>query len=234
MKYAPANVCYALFMRNKVIPSIGEIKMSNVKRLLASVTVALLLIAGCTTPDRVVRVYQDVEYVGGPFTKVLVVGAHENADLRRRFEDSVVYYLNRSGTDAAMSIDTMGSAQELTRDTIVAAANRTGSDAVMITRVLDVDARAQVNEGRSSVAVERRNDVPIADFFRYDYATYQDPMTITTVRTVVLATDLYGLGDERRVWSVESRSIDKATIEATIDGASRALVGALGNDSLIR
>jgi hypothetical protein len=59
-------------------------------------------------------------------------------------------------------------------------------------------------------------------------------MTITTVRTVVLATDLYGLEDERRVWSVESRSIDKATIEATIDGASRALVGALGNDRLIR
>jgi len=209
-------------------------RIFNAKPVLATLAVTAIWIAGCSTPDRVVRVYEDADYVGGPFTKVLVVGAHENAEIRRRFEDSAVWHLDRAGTDAVMSIEAMGADQELNRDTLIAAANSTGSDAVLITRVLGVDARAQVSEGRTNVVAERRNDIPMADFFRYNYVTYQDPMTITTVRTVVLATDLYGLQDERRIWSVESTSFEKATLDAIVDGASRALVRALGNDGLIR
>lgn len=208
--------------------------MFKMKTVLATLAVASICISACSTPDRVVRVYEDTAYVGGPFSKVLVVGAHENADIRRRFEDSVVWHLNRAGTDAVMSIEAMGSAQELNRDTLIAAANSTGADAVLITRVLDVDARAQVTEGRTNVVAERRNDIPMADFFRYNYVSYQDPMTITTVRTVALATDLYGLRDERRIWSVESTSFDKASLDAIVDGASRALARALRNDGLIR
>ena len=42
------------------------------------------------------------------------------------------------------------------------------------------------------------------------------------------------LQDERRIWSVESTSFEKASLDAIVDGASRALVTALGNDGLIR
>ena len=73
----------------------------------------------------------------------------------------------------------------------------------------------------------------MADFFRYEYAEYQDPMTITTVHTVILATDLYDLASESKVWGVESTSLDKATVDATIDGASRAIARALSNDGLL-
>ena len=203
-------------------------------KLFLTAVACVTWLAACTSPDRVVRVYRDTEYVDGPFAKILVVGAHEDASLRRRFEDSVVWHLNQAGTQAAMSVEAMSSAAELNRDTLVTAANRTNADAVLITRVLDVQARAEMQEGRSSAAAQRRNNIPMADFFRYDYVEYQDPMTITTVRTVILATELYGVANETRIWSVESTSFDKASIDATIDDASRALARALRNDGLIR
>jgi len=198
------------------------------------VSIAVAMSAGCVMPDRVVKLYQDPDFGGDPFSNVLVVGAHEDSDVRRRFENSVVRSLSAAGTDAISSIETMGSGQDITREALIAAAGTSGSDAVLITRLVDVQSQVEIEEGRSTAVAQRRSDVPLADFFRYDYAEYQDPMTITTVLTVVLATDLYSLADETRIWSVESTSFDKATVDATIDGASRAISDALSRDGLIQ
>jgi len=194
---------------------------------------AVTLIAACAAPDRVVRLYRDAEFVGGPFSSVLVVGVHEDADMRRRFEESVVRYLTATDTDAASSIEHMGAGEQIDRESLIAAANAIGSDAVLITRLLDVQTSSEIQQGRSTFDAERRSNVPLADFFRYDYAEYQDPMSITTVRTVVLATDLYNLANEAKIWSVESTSFDKASVDAIIDGASRGISGALATDGLI-
>lgn len=67
-----------------------------------------IAVAGCTMPYRVVKLYQSSVFVGGPCANVLVVGVHENADLRRQFETSVTRYLGNASTAAAASIDVMG------------------------------------------------------------------------------------------------------------------------------
>ena len=91
------------------------VRMFRARPVVATLAITAAWIAGCSTPDRVVRVYEDTDYVGGTFSKVLVVGAHENAEIRRRFEDSLVWHLNRAGTDAVMSIETMGAGEPLNR-----------------------------------------------------------------------------------------------------------------------
>ena len=196
--------------------------------------IAAATLAGCAMPDRVVKRYEDSDFAGGPFTKVLVVGAHEDGDVRRRFENGVVRSLNAAGTDAISSLTVMRSSQDISRESLLTATSTLGSDAVLITRLVDVESRAEIQQGRTSVTAQQRDDLPLADFFRYDYAEYQDPLTITTIRTVVLATDLYNVADENRVWSVESTSFEKETVDAVIDGASRAISSALERDGLIR
>lgn len=76
--------------------------------------------------------------------------------------------------------------------------------------------------------------MPLVDFFRYDYVEYKDPMTIESVHSVVLATDLYDVADEVKVWSVETTSIDKRSVDELIDSTSRAIARQLERDKLIQ
>ena len=202
-------------------------------RNLISLLFGLFLVA-CTTADRVVKLYEASDFEGGPFSNVLVVGAHEDSGTRRRFEDSVVNSLRASGTQAMSSIAIMGADVEINRETLLAAVGEADSDAVLITRLQDVQTRTQVEGGRVGAEAQRRNNIPLADFFRYDYVEYEDPMTITRVHTVVLATDLYNVADEAKIWSIESTSFDKQSVYGVIDSASAAISSQLTRDGLIQ
>jgi hypothetical protein len=202
-----------------------------------SFAVALLsatMLLGCSAGSRVVKVYEDVAFTGGPFANVLVVGVHQDADARRRFERGVAAAIREGGTLASPSLNYMRVADEISRDSLVAIVEREGFDAVLVTRLVDYDVQVERREGRSTAQAQRRDNVPLADFFRYDYVEYQDPMTSTVVRTVMLVTDLYNVAGESRIWSVESTSIDKDSVYDLIDGISTALAGALSSDNLIR
>jgi hypothetical protein len=191
-----------------------------------------LLIASCAPSTQVITQYQNPAFADR-VAKVLVVGIHEDRSIRRRFEDAMVNALRAEGADAQSSTSAMGADRALNRDTLVAAAQDSGSDAVLITRLLDTQARADIEQGRSTAEAQRRHDVPIADFFRYDYAEYQDPMTVTTVRTVVLVSDLYSTAAETKIWSAESTAFEKETAAAVITEVSAGLASRLGRDGLL-
>jgi hypothetical protein len=194
-----------------------------------------VLFGGCASaPDRVIRVYQNSEYTGGPFSNVLVIGIAANADNRRLFERGVAQAISAEGTRAQSSLTVMRSSDPISRESVLAAADSAGADAVLITRIIDSAIRAEVEEGKSSIDVLRRNQIPMIDFFRYYYTEYQDPMDVTTIQSVVLATELYDVANEARIWGVESTSMDKTTVFETVDGAARGLSNALRRDGLIR
>jgi len=206
--------------------------LSSIRAIVGALcTVALL---GCGTADRVVRLYENPEFVGGPFTNILVVGVHEDADARRRFESGVAGAIREGGTSATPSLNFMRSSDGISRESIVEIVDRENFDAVLVTRLVDLDVQVERREGRSTAQAQRRDDLALVDFFRYDYVEYQDPMTTTAVRTVVLVTDLYNVADESKVWGVESTSIQKDSVFDLFNGISDALAGALSADNLIR
>ncbi len=192
-----------------------------------------LILAGCASGDSIVKVFEDPGFDGGPFNHVLVIGVHKDIRLRRRFENALASTISEAGSAATASLSVMEAASTIDRDAVVAAVRRTDADAVMITRVLDVEMSVTVNEGRSTTVAQRRNDIPLADFFRYDYVEYSDPMTYSAVRTVVLSTDLYNVADEMRIWSIESNSFEKETTDDIINSASRSIMAQLRRDGLI-
>jgi hypothetical protein len=185
-------------------------------------------LAGCApSQTRVENTYQNPLLADRAYAKVLVVGVTENADRRRTFENDVVRSFADMEVGAVSALTQLGSAQALNREVLAAAARDTGSDAVLITRLVDSQARAEVEEGRATASAERRNDVALADFFRYDYVEYRDPMTVTTVLTVVVASDLYDVATETRVWSAQSTAFEKNSVDAAIEEVAEAVTQSL-------
>jgi hypothetical protein len=199
--------------------------------------VVLVVAAGlgaCSTSSDVVKVYEKADRAAAPFSKILVVGVHDDAAIRRDFEDALAGALVGTGTPAASSLATMGADRALSADTLATAAQETNSDGVLITRLVDSQVRVEVEGGRATAEAQRRNDITMVDFFRYDYVEYQDPMTVTTVRTVITASDLYAVNDRSKVWSVESTAFEKETAREIIDDISAAIVRQLERDGLTR
>jgi hypothetical protein len=194
---------------------------------------ALLLCACASTGDRVVKVFEDRAALDSPYTRILVVGAHAETGTRRTFEDSVVRALASLGAEARSSLAVMDAAQNIDRESVVAAMREAGADAVLVTRVVDIETQSEIEQGQTQAELARRNDVPLADFFRYEYVESADAMTVTTVRTVILETDVYDAASEKKVWSVESTSFDKQTAYGVIDGVARAISAELERDGLI-
>lgn len=194
----------------------------------------VLLLAGCAASDRVVKIYESPDFNGGPFNKILIVAAHEETGTRRFFENSFRTVLNENGAIAVTSLSVMGPGEPIEREPVIAAVRETGADAVLVTRLLDVASTTTAQGGRSTAQAQRRDDLPLADFFRYDYVEYQDPMTTTTASTVVLSSDLYNVADENKIWSAESVSFDKGSVYGVVDSATRGLTNQLRRDQLIR
>lgn len=192
----------------------------------------VLALVACAASTHVETLYRSPNATA-PFGKVLVVGVHSNASLRQRFENAVVSSLDSIGTQAVASVTLTEPGRPLDREAVVAAAQRSGSDAVLVTRLLDVEYRSDVEQGAGVTQTQRRDDVPIADFFRYDYVTYQDPMTVTTVATVLLGSDLYSVATEAKVWSAESTAFDKDNVNDVIASVSSALADGLRREGLI-
>jgi hypothetical protein len=71
------------------------------------------------------------------------------------------------------------------------------------------------------------------DFFRYDYVEYQDPLALTTVHTVICATDLYAVSDSSKVWSIESTAFEKETVADAMADISSGIRAQLLRDRLI-
>ena len=192
------------------------------------------LLWSCASSDRIARTYQDPAFDGGPFAKILIVGVSADNGIRRRFEDSLVTAINPDDTVAISSLAVMGADEPVERESLLAAARETGSDAVLITRLLNTESNTSTQGGRAGVDTQRRGDIPLADFFRYDYVEYQDPLTSSTVTTVSLTTDLFGVADETRVWSADSVSLDKASVYGLIDGSTGSISMQLTRDGFIR
>ena len=182
------------------------------------------MVAGSAAAQSVTSIYQSPPLSGSAYAKILVVGMHADANRRRRFEDDAVGAFTAQGVGAVSTLATRGGDVQLNRDVLVVAARDTGSDAVLITRLLEVQVRADAQEAPAAVAGD---DQALAAFFRDEYPEYRDPMTVGTARTVVVVSDLYDVASEKRVWSGQSTTFAKDDVDAAIEGVARAVTRTL-------
>lgn len=178
-----------------------------------------VVLAGSAAADEVVKTYRDAAF-GATVEKILVVGAHADLGVRGQFENSVARALRTAGGSGESSLYQMTGSEELTAETLTAAARRSNADAVMVTRVVDVQAQ---NPGAPTSFNEH--------FLSYD--GYQDPLAVAETHTVVVKTDLYVVATQTRIWSVESTAVEKRTLFGIIDALATATAAQLRSDGLI-
>ena len=189
------------------------------------------LVSGCASRDRVEHVYN--ADLATPFENLLVVAVYSDADGRRDFETAFVRALRASGTGARYSLEFMRSTETIDREALVRIAADAGADGVLISRPIRIEGKAELKRNRSSAASERRHDIPLADFFRYDYVEFRDPDAFDIATSVLIETDLYRVADETNVWRAQSASINRATRYEIVTAEARALTSALARDGLI-
>jgi len=179
-----------------------------------------LVLAAPAGADEVVRTYRDPTF-DATVSNILVVGVHQDRNVRGQFENSVARALRAAGVTGDSSLARMGSTQELTADTLLAAARRMGADSVLVTRVVDV----QTHNPEATAT--------FVDYFRA-YADQEDPLPVMTTHTVLVKTDLYAVASQARVWGVDSTAIEKQNLFGVIDGIATAVTAQLRADGLIR
>jgi hypothetical protein len=197
--------------------------MNQSARLLIALAWTIALNADAQS---VTGVYENPRMAGRMYAKILIVGAHADVDRRRRFENDVVTSFEAQGVGAVSALTTLAGDQTINRDVLATAARDTGSDAVLITRLVEVRTSQTPPNGRATDA-GRRDDQPLADFFRDDYASYRDPMAVTTATTVLVASDLYDVASEKRVWSGESTAFAKNDVDEAIAAIAKGVTRVL-------
>jgi hypothetical protein len=151
-----------------------------------------LIVSACalTTLD---MTWRDPTYEGPPFTKVLVLGATDNPDNRRIFEDVVVAELKARGVDAVASYPLISNESDVKRDKVMDAVKTSGADSVLSTRLVGIETKTTQVPGQSPAA----GDV---DLYRY-YSPMEPQTTIQQDYQVAnLESNLFDAKTGKMVW----------------------------------
>lgn len=99
---------------------------------------AALALAGCA-PSRLLTQQSNPDYVGKPFSSVMVVAVTSDELLRRTFEDRIVALLGRRGVKGIPAYAAVGSRGRVEETQLREAVARSNAEGVLLTRVTRVD-----------------------------------------------------------------------------------------------
>jgi hypothetical protein len=197
-----------------------------------SILILSILFAGCAQQTEIVKLYDDTANLDRQYQKIFVVAIASNPGTRQRLEDMITAQLREQGVSARPAYSETGSKTTLLQEEINKAAENYGADAILITHIVSVDTKADIEKGRVDIVAECRGGDP-ADYFLYDYEELKVPDTVRLAHTVVAVTNLYDAGEARRVWTIQSTCFEKATMDEVLLDEARAIARQLKIDKLI-
>lgn len=198
----------------------------------AFVLAASWIVAACAPQTEVVKLYDDTAGANQRFERLLVVALTADPVSRVQLEDMISMQLLDAGVTAFPAHNNTGSKTVLKRTEVDLAAKETGADAILVTHIVSVDTDAEKQEGRVDVRAECRGGDP-ADYFLYDYSELKEPDTVRVAHTVVAVTNLYTVGERKRLWTIQSTCFDRETINEGLLGEAAAIARQLKIDRLI-
>ncbi len=184
-----------------------------------------LLVSACasTTLD---MTWRDPTYAGRPFAKVLVVGATDNADNRRIFEDILVGELRGRGVEAVASYTLIPNEADVKRDNVVAAVKTSGADSVLSTRLVGFETKA------TQVPLQSGTDAAM-DMYRY-YSPMEPQATIQQNYQVAnLESNLFDASTGKMVWWGRSQAFPTTDVGRVARELGRNVIGALKSAKLL-
>ena len=193
------------------------------KAILLAGLAFFLFACASTTLD---MTWRDPTYEGRPFGKVLVVGATDNADNRRIFEDILVGELTSRGVGAVASYTLIPGEADVKRDKVVEAVKTSGADCVLSTRLVGIETRA------AQVPLQSGSNAAM-DMYRY-YSPMEPQTTIQQdYRVANLESNLFDAGTGKMVWWGRSQTFPTTDMGRISRELGRNVIGALKSAKLL-
>jgi len=196
------------------------------KRFVLFLFACFCLTASCAT-TKMTDVRRDENY-RGTIRKVVVIGIFKEPDTRKIFEDEFAYILKGRGVDATASHKIVSAAELADKDVVIGKIRKLGADAVLVTRVMDMETVKTYVPGQAYVMPVYYSTY--GGYYSYSYSYSYEPGYTATEGYAYTETNLYGLGDEKLIWSGRAKTEFSATryeliqvfVKTMIDGLSEA------------
>jgi len=186
--------------------------------------------ASCAT-TKMTHVWRDDNY-RGTIRKVVVIGIFKEPDTRKIFEGEFAARLKERGVDATASYKIVSDAELPDKEVVIGKIRKLGADAVLVTRVVDMETMKTQVPGKGYV-------VPVyystySGYYSYSYSYSYEPGYTATEGHADTETNLYGLGDEKLIWSGRSKTKFSATRYELIQAFVNTMLDGLSDARLIR
>ena len=192
----------------------------------------MLVIAACVPQTEVIKLYEDSTRADLKYERLLVVSVVGDTGTRRRLEELITGHLETANVTAIAGYTETGLKTEMLQDEIDAAAKNINADAILITHIVSVDTRLDIDTGRTDILSECRGGDPV-DYFLYDHRELKEPDTVKIAHTVVAVSNLYDESDGERVWTIQSTCFEKASMDEVLQEEAKAIVRQLQIDNLV-
>jgi len=188
--------------------------------------VALLSLLGACTTTRLVHEWMPSEaQVQVPVKSVLVMGISKEEGPRRRFEDTFSASLALAGVKAVPMYKVHPELGEADPDKLKSLIAETGVDGILVTRLVRVDSREQV-QGNAWPA-------PYMGFYGFYHNVWVNYDTVSVYKVAVMETNLWTGKTGQLLWSGTTESTDPEDVKRIIDDFSKVVTDTLAKKGLI-
>ena len=192
----------------------------------------IVVIAACVQQTEVIKLYDNSARAGQKYERLLVISIIGDTGTRRRLEELITGHLEAANVTAIAGYTETGLKTTILQDEIDAAARSANADAILITHIVSVDTRLDIDTGRTDILSECRGGDPV-DYFLYDHRELKEPDTVKIAHTVVAVSNLYDASDGERLWTIQSTCFEKASMDEVLREEAEAIVRQLQLDKLV-
>lgn len=192
----------------------------------------MLAIAACAPQTETIKLYDSADRPNQSYERLLVISVAGDTGARRRLEELITKRLEAADVAAIAGYTETGLKTHMLQDEIDAAAKNVNADAILITHIVSVDTRVDIDQGRTDILSECRGGDPV-DYFLYDHRELKEPDSVKIAHTVVAVTNLYDASDGKRLWTIQSTCFEKSSMDEVLQEEANAIVKQLQIDKLV-
>lgn len=205
--------------------------MNTARASLLFPAMIMAVVAGCVPQTEVIKLYDNTA-ANQDYERLLVISVVGDTGTRRRLEELITGHLETANVTAIAGYTETGLKTEMLQEEIDAAARNANADAILITHIVSVDTRLDLDIGRTDILSECRGGDPV-DYFLYDHRELKEPDTVKIAHTVVAVSNLYDANSGERLWTIQSTCFEKASMDEVLQEEAKAIVRQLQIDKLV-
>jgi hypothetical protein len=198
-------------------------------RLFALSLAAALLLSGCAATE-IIHQWTSPIYTTASFKRIMVIGVSQQSAIRRTFEDDFVTQLKAIGMDAVPSYQYIPEDGQVAESRLAQAVKQAGADAVITTRLVRVDKKADITPGPYG-------PYPGFGFYRWyssAWVGFYEPPRVNFYDIYISETSLYDVTNDRLVWSGIAKTTELGDIGKEIREYVEIVIEALREKNLLR